>query len=867
MDKIISALSNGAVVVVATGQQASHLRWHYARRQKALGRTAWPSPRVQLLSAWIEQGWEASLLAGGIGAEKALLTRSQSRQLWRQTLSADLEPSGPLLRLIDDAWRTLHDWDIALSDAGRYASGTDAGHFQQWAADYRDRCRRSGWVDSVAAMDELAAELATAPDRVPDQVLFVGFQNWQPGLARLAECLIAAGCDARPATVAPTGDPMLRRVEFAEQTAELDAAAAWAAEAWQQDPHGSIGLILPDLASAGAGLRRRVLDAVRPDWRQRCPDALPVGTAERQAFAEHGPVHVALLTLLLCSERMDYQTLGQLLRSPFLGGGASEAAERASLDAWLREHGQREVALALVEGRATDNAGDFGQRLKAAREQRRAGRQSPAGWADWITRYLAILGWPGDNPLSRDAGAGVKAWQELLNRFCQCGLVSGELDFGAARRMLAEMARTEIAPEPATGGGVQLLSPADALGHQFDRLWIGGLHSEAWPPPMRPNPLIPVTVQRQAGVPAACPDRHARQARELLEGLGRAAGRVVFSVAHRARDERLTPAPVLATIPLSDSDDLPGRRTPSLTESIAMSRETEVVPDPPPALASGEQARGGARLLQLQALCPARAFFELRLRARELAQPAFGIDAVTRGKLVHAALENLTNELREKGLTVAEPAAKEVARDVARRSLAGRLPPSPLNRVLAELELYRLVSLLDDLLDLDAARPAFQMLPPEAGLELKLAELDFRLRVDRIDALEAGDKLVIDYKTGAAKRRADWFGARPAEPQLPLYAVGSSARAVAYIRLSEDGVSIDGIAAGDTGIAGIQPLSKVRQSHLENWDDLLAEWRTTLAALAAEFAEGSCAIDAQSVDLAAGHYAPLTRVYDRTLSR
>src|ERR1700747_974209 len=48
--------------------------------------------------------------------------------------------------------------------------------------------------------------------------------------------------------------------------------------------------------------------------------------------------------------------------------------------------------------------------------------------------------------------------------------------------------------------------------------------------------------------------------------------------------------------------------------------------------------------------------------------------------------------------------------------------------------------------------------------------LKLRLRADRIDLLENGQRLLLDYKSGEVSVK-DWEGERPDEPQRPLYAI------------------------------------------------------------------------------------------------
>ena len=73
-----------------------------------------------------------------------------------------------------------------------------------------------------------------------------------------------------------------------------------------------------------------------------------------------------------------------------------------------------------------------------------------------------------------------------------------------ARRLLESMAGDRLVGMERRVDAVQILSPDDAAAQSFDALWVAGMTSDAWPPPARPNPLVPIELQRRAGIPAAC---------------------------------------------------------------------------------------------------------------------------------------------------------------------------------------------------------------------------------------------------------------------------------------------------------------------------------------------------------------------------
>jgi hypothetical protein len=106
--------------------------------------------------------------------------------------------------------------------------------------------------------------------------------------------------------------------------------------------------------------------------------------------------------------------------------------------------------------------------------------------------------------------------------------------------------------------------------------------------------------------------------------------------------------------------------------------------------------------------------------------------------------------------------------------------------------------------------------------------------------------VIIDYKSGAGERRAPgaWSGARPDEPQLPLYALAETKPLaglfIAHVRPGRPGFSGVARAAGivpDVGgdAEGAGTMPRV--------NELRARWRESLERLAADYAGGDARVD------------------------
>jgi len=106
---------------------------------------------------------------------------------------------------------------------------------------------------------------------------------------------------------------------------------------------------------------------------------------------------------------------------------------------------------------------------------------------------------------------------------------------------------------------------------------------------------------------------------------------------------------------------------------------------------------------------------------------------------------------------------------------------------------------------------------------------NFSVRIDRIDRLSDGARLLIDYKTGAPSR--DWQGERPDNPQLPIYALlhSKSLIAVAYGKINAAECAF--IAESERN--GVFPRKRAsRMEGLESLAELLDRWSERIERLA-----------------------------------
>lgn len=875
MQAALTALADGATVVTANNRLARSIALTYNRAQKAAGKGAWLSPDVLPWGAWIERLWDvAAMRAGPDAAYRTLLGDRQSRLILQRIIEG-MRPdtawatAGAMADMAQRAWQLCHAWQVDVGSLPEMADSDDSALFAACAAEYSRQCRDRRWTDSAMLPGLLIRELAGRAGLAPSRLLLAGFDEPTPQQRHCIDQLQHAGTQATwlPIPQQPRGS--LWQVRCADRSEELDCAARWARAFREEQSDALVAVVVPDLDTRAAEVRRAFLDVLAPDWRIDGDGQQNVNLSLGAPLAGVPVIHVALLALGALRGSLDYRELGQLLRTPYLVAAAQESRGRAELDLVLREQIGTTIDLRVAIARGRELAPQFARRLAALRERCESwpARQSAAQWVDAFCAALAEIGWPGDRGLDAQEYQAIRAWQHVLDEFARADQVLGPLTVAAALSVLGGMARDQVFQPEGRSDAIQVMGALEAVGQEFDGLWVCGLTSDAWPPAGRPSPLLPLGLQRRLRMPNSAPALIREHSERLLRHLIGSARQVIVSWPEAQDDEVLTPSALVQRVPERAFVEVQRWPEESYRQRLAAQRRLETLdPDPAPPVAAGRPVRGGTRLLSQQARCPARAFAEMRLGASELPVPAPGIAPALRGQIVHAVLERFFAEVTD------QAALLRLSPDDANRRLLAAIDAElrqrlPLDRALirrmADIEARRIVAIGTQFLAGERSRPAFRVEASEASRTTRLAGLELRLRPDRIDRLGDGGRLVIDYKTGTDFKPSGWRGARLREPQLPLYAVALDAAAIAIVELKPDGTRWRSVGAAGIVLPDVEGPGEFSGGVHGDWAALCAAWRTALQSAAAEFMAGDFRVNLRDADLAAGRWAMLTRIHEQ----
>lgn len=831
---LFSAIGEKATIVTSSPLLAAVAAQQATADHLRQERDSYERTPVYSIHAWLSAYWQEARYAG---EAPLLLSPAQERALWKEIVEREhphLFDANAAARLARRAASLLAEWYIP-PDGDLWYTHEDAQQFQVWLRLFRGRCLEEGWITRSDLWNLIPEWIQNGVCHCHETV-FAGFRNVTPALERVMQALGRA-ISLEPASTArpPFAHPAKCFGNFEE---ELDHAARLARAAFERDPSQSIAVFVPDLIANRANVLRIFEDIFYPSRAFSRPHRERHSVFHLNAassLSEHPIAANALLLLELARPRIGHAEAEAILRSPFIAGAAAERSGRALADLALRRKRELDVTLADLE--TTSARSLLLAPVWAA--VRRVLRKMPNHaelpvWCEFIRRLLQATGWPGDMPLTAEEQEAVERWNEILSSLAELGLVSKRVAYDA---VFATLRRLLAAPKLETGdwfSPVQILDAKDAYALGFDCAILTGLSDENWPPAVELSPLVPLSLQRAHGVPGSSQ----QSAREMRD-------RMTEDLFHSAPDIAVTYSERLSPM----AERFVDRRAKEVSawagkvplRSYPPASFDELEDTHAPRYFAHEPSRGGTSLIKAQSLCPFRAFAEFRLEAKAPEDACFGFDARDRGGFAHRALQFVWQALRtqrqlrailddELRLMIRQAVSQAVNDDAS----------SPLHRIVSSAERERLEKLLFDWLLIERLRKQpFTVETIEQERCYEIPGLLLKLRVDRIDRLENGQVLLIDYKTGKqSKKKLEC--PRPAEPQLLVYAAAT-------------GEQVDGVFFGELKAREPRPVGFSREKQFDTgssvtvlrhgWDAFLQRGEEEVARIASEFVEGYAAVD------------------------
>lgn len=839
-------LRDGGLVVTANDRAARALRQGFHRRRRAEGLTVWQAPQIQDWASVAQAAWEERSVDG-----RMVLNPAQEQSIWARIIAQEPHlaallpgPRHRLANLVMQGYGLLCGYSPRhLQASARSSWSLDQGIFSAWLTAFEAECRALDVLSaSRVALEAIPLLEADSAQRPP--ILAVGFDRMQPVQQAF---LNAWGAWQSSKAGAPA--QQAQHLHACDLQQELEACAHWCMQLLVSNPEARVLVISQEVAEHRGAIERAFL-------RHAPASADPMFEFSLGIPLSQATLPRAHLTMLRWLDgALEESAVDWLLAT---GLAAQDADESAALQACMR--GLRRAGLQrptwTLDAFARQRVGvgalpaAWIERTLAAREHLLAAAhppRHPLEWAALVPELLNRMHLTGERRFSSADYQAARRWEQALDTCGSLGFNGRRIswqDFLAALACIVE--ETLFAPE-SSDAPIQITGPVESAGLGADAIWFLGADEDSWPATGSAHPLLPLKVQCEAAMPHASPMQDWELAQSITARLLASAPIVHFSYALQKNTMEMRPSRLVTSV-AGPSAPLPAATAQPIQPRTIRYHDTSRIPLP------AHRAHGGASLLSAQSQCPFKGFATTRLGAQDWEAAEPGLTALQRGQLLHHVLRAVWGGPPH-GLSNLDDLHKRsdlsafVAHHV-RRTVAEKLPDGVRDRMPRRylgLEEQRLVQLVTEWLGYEATRLSFCVEQVEAPAVVSIAGLSLNLRLDRIDRLNDGSLLVIDYKTGNVSIR-DWELPRPENVQLPLYATfalpeSDKAGGLVLARVQTGKSRIAGCVTDPSAtlFAGLKGNNLLMKHRLT--ENQLGAWRDNIEQLARDYLAGEAAVD------------------------
>lgn len=850
--KIFATMPPNTIVLTANSRQSRHCAHWYNHWEKEQGKTAWPALCVTPVTAWLDQLWNM------LNTEKtSTLTAKEEQVLWQRVLQQNdnfspLLPVKATAQLAQSAFNTLALWN--LTPEALCGNTPEVHQFQQWSSSFQQLLDQYKRITTTQLATKISEKIKAGAIKLEQPIVLLGFDTRAPAIEHLFECMaqhtevIDIAPEDKGSVIVSTSLPCLEE--------EITAMARWAKkEADQIATPEMIGCIVPQLHTHRKKIKR-IFDQVFQTTSKTAYN-LSSGTP----LSDIPIIRSALELLRIHAIPCDTDLQSNLLLTPYWIQSNIERAHAAETQTiiWASHPIHMKRLLASTASRFRES--QLCQRVTAFYKNQTVRHNTHSNWAEFFHEQLHIIGWPGKKNLSSFEYQAIQQFYNAIDEWCQLDAICDQCSYLQALSHLKQTCDDSLFQTKTESNKVQVLGLLEASGCAFKKVWIMGLNQECWPPKPSPNPFLPLALQKKLHMPHASAEKELQFCKSIMKNITSSTSEAILSYCTTQNALPSLPSGLIKQYPTVDVQSLveytDGQPPPAQLIFCLKADNTA------PPITSNDITEGGSGILKAQSECPFKAFARYRLKASLQSAEIIGISAQQQGIYTHKLLELLWSNIKsQQTLTqLSDNTLKNMINHFVEAHI--QCEHQRLQHFY-DAEKNRLKTLLFEWLLLEKQRAPFVVDQKETRHYFQIGPLKISIQIDRIDQLDSGHRLIIDYKTGRNNRVTNWMELRPQDPQLPLYLLSQpTSDGIAYAQVNMTEITFKGIVHHAEPFMDVKSFDTLK-AETENWQTQLTVWKNTLEQISVDFVNGRADKDpAKNTTCTYCEFSPLCRKEQR----
>ncbi len=869
--QLTSPLNPGHYWITASNRQARFWRREVYSDLQTSGRVL-PSANILTWSAWLQHWFHEIALYRRV---PMVIDPQLGFWLWQEMIrdskiSSDWLDSQRTAQLAYEAWQLCQSGHVSIEAVHQHGikeyANQEYQNFYDWCKKYEQILKEKGAIDSHSLPHWLLqnTDKADLNKLAMESMDLIGFIEFTKVQSDLIYKLRDFGIDISEEAVQMDEQEVLINethcYQFNDAKSELTHVVDWARDTMLQEPEAQLAIVVPDLSRRRQDIITLFNEYLHTDSLHKVGYASDIFNLSASLKLMDYPLTQVLWSLMQWMvQPIELKQLTRLLTSTWIQLPHDEKKACYDLAFALPEQSEKEWALEHfidyleVSEKWYLRLPHFIQHLKQMDSMMKATQYKAVAeyWIEQMEDYLSAWGWPGENSLESEAFQLNELLKKTMIGIRRLNQLYSTVTLNQCMTFFKnELYQIEFQPQSQTQR-LQILGIYEAVNLQCDHIWITGLSSDALPSKVTKNPFLPSSLLKKYNLPGCGIQRDKKISERLLHALLRVSKNRHLSFYQQENEQYFFPSHILGlsqrlwTLVTGKASPLHALKKADLEnfhDDFGYSYE-------------GTRLSGGVSFLKQQAMCPFKAYLNFRLNIEEQEYFKIGIDLRKRGEWIHQGMQYIWSKLNNSD-TLMKTNHNELYRIVEQSLRCIEKSELVNSSLLKTIEKNRAIHLMMNLLVIEKERTPFQVKAIEQDMVISMKNMDIHTRVDRVDELQDGSTVVIDYKTGVTYPGL-WFSDRLGEPQMLLYAQAyqHSIAAIVYAEINSKETRFKGVASNQDVIPKVSALSQYDANyHNNDWPLFLQESKKKLDELVDEIQQGYAKVQPENQTLHACEY-------------
>jgi len=831
IELLFNKLEKNVKIITINSYLSTYIRIEFSKwRKKNYLSSDFHSEKIQSIIEWTNTLWKSLQKNYNL---PILLTKYQEHVLWSKYLSEystkySLLLNNSILNKAKEAWNLIHQWRLPIKEKNWLSFCTkDVHNFYYWYKSFKNLCTKNKWITYSEIYNYIYKK--NKKNKNYEHLILIGFNHISPSLKKILDMYVWKMMYLSY----KNSSNKIQIFEIENLKKEKYFAIKWALKELKNNPNKKIKIIAPNLF-----LERKNWEKLSEIFFIK--NNIQYYISEKNNMLEHPLVQV-LLNLLKMKIIGDYKYIRKIIISPYILGGEKEKISRHFL--YLELMGVFHLKWTLK---------DFQKYIQKKKKtplllkiiiniikEKELKHSKISVWLKFFKKILKISGWPGNQKLNDLEYKTIILVKKIFTKFQEIGLVvKSKISAAQAIDYLSYLfSITSLSSKMSSNIQIYIIDIIENFEILCDKIWICQMHINNFLNISLPNSFIPESMYSifqfsyfDIAYQKECIKNKIlqwkMQSNTVILSYNKKS-QIYFDISNFFF-QNFKKIEKKNIIDFYQNEN----KLPKIWDLIKEKKSVYSLNN-----IEINNFKGGYDVFKTQLQCPFKSVSRYRWKIKNTKEKIYW-NAKEQGIVIHKILKEIWKQLKNQKELLYLFKNNQIyffINNIVSCILSSYFYKLGYHykKIFFQIEIQRITKLVFDWLLIESQRTPFSVISNEKKIFKYIGKIPIKIQIDRIDQLQNGKKIIIDYKTGHRISRK--LIENLYEPQLPLYAIMQNSNGIAYAYINTKSMGFYGIGEISSKDFFYKKIHYNSKFICISWEKQLNNWLNNFKKLSKKF--------------------------------